>query len=88
MAPPVLPSVWFGRRAAGKWAHIFSESPYLSTSPGSGCFTGEGAAREGDVQLSVIIQASSLHLVCWHVASHAVLHVFARDFTNQKNVAL
>lgn len=88
MAPPVLPSVWFGRRPIGKWAHVFSESPYLSISPGSRCFTGQGAAREGDVQLSIIIQASSLHLVCWHTASHPALLVFARDFTNQKNVAL
>lgn len=45
MAPPVLPSVWFGRRATGKWAHVFSESPYLSFSPGSRCFTGQGAVE-------------------------------------------
>lgn len=58
MAPPVLPSIWFGLRATGNWADVFPEPPCLSSSPRWRCFTGQGAAR-GDVQLSMIIQPAS-----------------------------
>lgn len=62
--------------------------PTFPSPQGQGVSQAKGAARDSDVQLPIIVQASSLHLVCWHTASHPVLRVFARDFTNQKNVAL